>query len=172
MTASATIVAIVLTALLFWASFSDVRVRRVPNACILAIIGLFVLQTIALHPGPALSGLYAALLSLAICYGLYAFSIVGAGDAKLFASVALLIGLADLGSFALATVFAGGVMALISLASRPRRALAMLQLRGKGDFGRGIPYGVAITVGALVVVWQPFYRSPTPPQVMVSSLLG
>jgi hypothetical protein len=27
-------------------------------------------------------------------------------------------------------------------------------MRGKGDFGRGIPYGVAIAAGGVVVVWS------------------
>jgi hypothetical protein len=29
----------------------------------------------------------------------------------------------------------------------------MLRLKGKGDFGRGVPYGVAIAAGAILVVW-------------------
>jgi hypothetical protein len=29
----------------------------------------------------------------------------------------------------------------------------MLSMGGKGDWGRGVPYGVAIAIGALVVMW-------------------
>jgi Flp pilus assembly protein protease CpaA len=61
--------------------------------------------------------------------------------------------LEHLSAFALATVLTGGAMAVVSLASRPTRALVMFNLRGKGDFGRGIPYGVAIGVGGIVVLW-------------------
>lgn len=62
-------------------------------------------------------------------------------------------GLAHVGTLILVTVLAGGVMAVVSLASRPRRALAIWSLRGQGDWGRGIPYGIAIALGAAVVVW-------------------
>ena len=29
----------------------------------------------------------------------------------------------------------------------------MLAMGGKGDWGRGVPYGVAIAIGAAVVMW-------------------
>jgi prepilin peptidase CpaA len=54
----------------------------------------------------------------------------------------------------LITVLTGGAIAVVSLASRPTRALVILQMRGKGDFGRGIPYGVAIAAGGVVVLWE------------------
>jgi prepilin peptidase CpaA len=53
---------------------------------------------------------------------------------------------------AVITAVTGGLIAVISLASRPTRALVMIQVGGKGDFGRGVPYGVAIAAGALVVI--------------------
>jgi hypothetical protein len=31
--------------------------------------------------------------------------------------------------------------------------MVMLTMGGKGDWGRGIPYGVAIAIGAAVVMW-------------------
>jgi len=49
----------------------------------------------------------------------------------------------------------GGVIALASLLSRPTRAMVMLHMRGKGDFGRGIPYGVAIAIATICVVALP-----------------
>jgi hypothetical protein len=40
---------------------------------------------------------------------------------------------------------------------RPVRALVMFQMRGKGDFGRGVPYGVAIAIAtAGILSWPPF----------------
>ncbi|HEX7929937.1 MAG TPA: hypothetical protein VF470_03395, partial [Sphingomicrobium sp.] len=29
----------------------------------------------------------------------------------------------------------------------------MLTLRGKGDYGRGVPYGCAIAIGGAIVIW-------------------
>jgi prepilin peptidase CpaA len=144
---------LILTALLTWAAVSDAMARRIPNASVVAILALFVLW-VGLERGQGLgSQLAAAAIAFVVGYGLYAFKIVGAGDAKLFASTALFVGLDHLAAFALATAWTGGLMAVASFASRPRRALVMLNLRGKGDFGRGIPYGVAIGVGAIIVIW-------------------
>jgi prepilin peptidase CpaA len=102
-------------------------------------------------------GLVSALEALAVAFAvtvaLYLFKVVGAGDSKLFAAAALFVGLQQLPAFALATVLFGGVIAVISLATRPTRALVMIQMGGKGDYGRGIPYGVAIAFGAIVVIW-------------------
>ena len=47
------------------------------------------------------------------------------------------------------------LIALISLVSRPTRAMVMLHMRGKGDFGRGIPYGVAIAIATICIVALP-----------------
>jgi hypothetical protein len=33
--------------------------------------------------------------------------------------------------------------------------MVMFSMRGKGDWGRGIPYGVAIAAGGAVILWGP-----------------
>lgn len=146
-------VAVVLTGVLIWAAASDVSDRRIPNRAVLAVLGLFVFWVVADRGAGLASSLVAGAIAFAVAYGLYVFKIVGAGDAKLFAALALFAGLAHLPLFALATVWTGGLMALASLAARPRRAMIIIAMRGQGDHGRGIPYGVAIGVGAAVVLW-------------------
>jgi prepilin peptidase CpaA len=146
-------VAAALTALLLWAAASDVSARRIPNASVLAVLALYPVWAV-LGPGAeVISALEAAAIGFAVGFGLYYFNVMGAGDVKLFAAAALFIGLGHLAVYALATVLSGGAIALASLAARPRRAAVMFALRGKGDFGRGIPYGVAIAFGAALVVW-------------------
>jgi hypothetical protein len=41
----------------------------------------------------------------------------------------------------------------VSLAANPARALVMFQMRGKGEFERNIPYGVAIAVAGIFTVF-------------------
>jgi prepilin peptidase CpaA len=155
-------VAIALTAVLGWASISDIRARRIPNWTVLVTIGLFVPWAL-LHWGPwAAWALVAGGIALVVGVALYAMGVTGAGDAKLFAAVALFAGLGHLAALALATALVGGLIAVVSLASRPRRALMIFTFRGKGDFGRGIPYGVAIAIAALLVVWQGLLNLPIP----------
>jgi len=147
------LIAAVLTGVLIWAAASDVRDRRIPNRAVLSVLGLFVLWTAANGGAGLLSAVVAGAIAFAVGYGLYVFKIVGAGDAKLFSALALFAGLSHLPLFALATVWTGGLMALASLAASPRRAIVMLAMRGQGDHGRGIPYGVAIGIGGAIVLW-------------------
>jgi prepilin peptidase CpaA len=151
----AIVLAVAASAILLWAAVSDVRKRIIPNTSVLALLVVFLPWAgLVLGFGPALlSALAAAAIAFAVTFALYAFKTIGAGDSKLFAAAALFCGLGYLPLFALATVLAGGLIALISLASRPRRAMVMLSMGGKGDWGRGVPYGVAIAIGALVVMW-------------------
>ena len=141
--------------ILVWAAVSDVQKRIIPNVSVLALLAVFLVWAVlVLGFGPPLvSALEAAAIAFVATFALYAFKVIGAGDSKLFAAAALFCGLGYLPLFALATVLAGGAIAAISLAARPRRAMVMLTMGGKGDWGRGIPYGVAIAIGAAVVMW-------------------
>ncbi|HEY7852942.1 MAG TPA: prepilin peptidase [Caulobacteraceae bacterium] len=156
------VVAVLLTPVLAWAAISDIRHRRIPNWTVLAVIGLFAPWALAGTLPWGLAALAAGAIALVVSLGLYAGGVVGAGDSKLFAAVALLVGLGHLAMLALATSLVGGVIAAITIASRPTRALVMLKMRGKGDFGPGIPYGVAIAVAAAALVWADLLKIPVP----------
>jgi prepilin peptidase CpaA len=140
---------------LVFAAVSDVRYRRIPNWTVLAVVILFAGWAIANGGAGVVSALEAAGLALVVSLVLYALKVMGAGDSKLFTAVALFAGMGSLLLLVVATTLAGGAVALVSLATRPRRALAMFTLRGKGDWGRGVPYGVAIAVGGAVIMWGP-----------------
>ena len=158
------------TLLLIWASVSDVRARRIPNLCVLALLLVFIPWAMAGDTSRVVSALEAAAIALAATFLLYLFKVFGAGDSKLFTACALFAGLGYLPFLALVTVLSGGVIALASLALRPQRAFVMFTMRGKGDYGRGVPYGVAVALGALIVIWgnlggflDPYgYGGPTP----------
>lgn len=155
-------VAAAVTVVLGFAAASDVRHRRIPNWTVLALIALYALPVIALGGHGLVSALEAAGLALVTTVALYAFRIVGAGDSKLFTAVAFFAGLGYLPLLIVATTLAGGVIALVSLAARPQRTLAMITLRGKGDWGRGVPYGLAIAVGGLIIMWAPLMNLVRP----------
>ena len=148
-------VAAAVSVVLAIAAASDVRRRRIPNWTVLALIGLFVVLAVAQQGRGVVSALEAAALAFAVTVALYAFKIIGAGDSKLFTAVAFFAGLGYLPHLVVATTLAGGVIALASLAARPQRALAMFAMRGKGEWGPGIPYGLAIAIGGAVVLWAP-----------------
>ena len=155
-------VTVLLTGVLMWAAVSDVKNRRIPNRSVLLVLGLFILWA-CLHPLNAfVDSLIVGGGALVICYALYAFNVIGAGDAKLLSGVALFAGTPYLGPFVMGTILSGGMMAVISLASRPTRAIVLFQLRGRGDFGRGIPYGVAIGIGGIIMQWGRLTHLLTP----------
>lgn len=143
-----------LSLVLVWAAISDVRDRRIPNAAVLAVLVLFVLWAIAARGQALGSGFAAAAISFGVGYILYLVKVMGAGDVKLFAALALFTGLSGLPAFALATALTGGLMAVFSIATRPRRAApSALRLDGDGS-ERGVPYGVAISAAAAFVIWS------------------
>jgi len=114
-----------------------------------------------LHLHPVSWGLWAlgaGVIAFAATFALYSTGLVGAGDSKLFAAVALFAGMGQLIQLTLATTIVGGLIALIGLVMAPTRALVMLKMRGQGDFGRGVPYGVAIALGAALVIWAGLFH--------------
>jgi prepilin peptidase CpaA len=155
-------IAAALSLILAWAAASDVRARIIPNKAVLAVVALLVPWALA-HWGVWIwLALLAGVIGLAVGIALYAMGVVGAGDAKLFAAVSLFVGLDRLPALAVATALIGGLVAIASLLARPRRALVMIAMQGKGDFGPGIPYGLAIAGGGFIVVWAGVLRLALP----------
>ena len=126
---------LLLVALLALAACWDLMSFTIPNALSLVLIAAFVLFV-------AVSGM--------------TLGHVGGGDAKLFACIALWLGFSSLAEFAIvASLFGGGLaLLIISLRSVPLPA----SLSGQSwivrlhDSRSGIPYGVALAAGALVVL--------------------
>lgn len=154
-------VILLLSILLLVVSISDIRDRRIPNWSVLAVAALFVPWIFVGSQVSVVSSLEAALIAFAVSFILYIFRVVGAGDSKLLTVTALFAGMAGLAKFLVLVALAGGAIAAVSLLSRPTRAAVMFHMRGKGDFGRGVPYGVAIAIATvLVIVW------PFPPNIL------
>ncbi|QBE62210.1 A24 family peptidase [Pseudoduganella lutea] len=166
---------LLLLALLALAVWHDVRARRIPNAIVFpgALLGL------ALHALlPAGAGLFgtpmgglgiaSALgglgIGLAILLPMYAFGLMGAGDAKMLAMVGAFMGAGDIAAVGIASLLAGGVLALAVAARQGilRRILnstyqtvlhaGLSQMQGglalPTPSGR-LPYAVAIAAGTV-----------------------
>jgi prepilin peptidase CpaA len=147
------VVAALFTAALVWGAVTDMQVRKIRNVTVLAVIALFLPWALVGGWPAAVSGLEAGGLALVVGVALYAFGVVGAGDAKFFAAVSLFAGMGGMLELTMLTALAGGVLALITVASRPREVMVMVAMKGKSNFGRGIPYGVAISVGGVTTIW-------------------
>jgi prepilin peptidase CpaA len=152
------LVLIALPVLLAAAAGWDLASFTIPNFLQAALLAGFVLFAIALHLGISVIGahLLAALIGLILGFALFAFGVVGGGDAKLFAMVLLWLGLKDLMSFALAASLLGGVLTVSLLALRrlplPQLLARQAWILRLHDDKSGIPYGVALAAGALIIL--------------------
>jgi prepilin peptidase CpaA len=142
--------------LMVFAAAMDVFTMRIANGISIALVVLFLvlapvagfsLQQILTDLGIGLGVLIANMV-------LFHLKFVGGGDAKLLAAASVWIGYEQLVPFIACVTIFGGVLALLILAYRhvPAGALPLpgwaARLHKQGE---GIPYGVAITAGALLI---------------------
>jgi prepilin peptidase CpaA len=106
-------------ALLVAASCFDVLKLRIPNPIPLGLLALFALE-LALGTGAQapLGHLLAMALALLILLPLFALDMLGGGDVKLLAVVALWLGMTKLAPLLILVGIAGGMFALFWLALR------------------------------------------------------
>jgi prepilin peptidase CpaA len=147
------------------AAMWDLRSRTIPNlltggmataGLLLSLSGNGVVSVGPAVLAGAVALVFGVLLQLA--------RLVGGGDVKLFAALAIWFGPRGSVDAALATAIAGGVLALFFL-KRPAPVaegattegasplLSRLQLDEGRDFDR-VPYGVAVAAGGLWVWWS------------------
>ena len=152
------LVLVALPLLLATAGAFDLTSFTIPNFLQLALVAGFVAFAVAARLGLPEIGLHllAGSIALAVGFTLFAFGYVGGGDAKLFAAVVLWLGLKDLMPYALVATVLGGVLTLALLALRrlPLPALFARQswILRLHDAKAGIPYGVALAAGVLVIL--------------------
>src|SRR5260221_455938 len=151
------LISFVFAALLLAAGVTDFLRQRIPNWIVLAIVALFLIQTARhLHEISWLNQLGAGSICLVVGMVLFSLGHVGAGDAKLLASVALWAGLSSLMPLLFLTSLAGLLLVAILLGAR--RVVAWRNWNAKGGLpkslvsGEGIPFGVAIATGTLIAI--------------------
>lgn len=154
-----------------FAAFTDFRWRTIHNRIVL----LVVLAGIVVRWGDGVPALLGSLAVAGVIFAamllLFHFGMVGGGDVKLLAAASLLSAPADVPSQLVLIALAGGVMAMVFLlwrfclgfcrkcsisgqrnqpADRSASPLtAEQQQELPGFHGDGLPYGVAICIGAL-----------------------
>ena len=153
--------AALLLALLSVAAYTDLRARRIPNTIPVLVIALFI---VVLAFTPDLREVWhwrLASFSIAFIVGfiLFATRIMGGGDVKLFAALALWHPLSDLGALAILTAVAGAGVALFfaALDFYQARRNASPETSVLSDLRQSlkarIPYGVAIFLGQAAIMY-------------------
>lgn len=145
--------------LLLAAAAMDLSCYRIPNVVVLALLALFGVIAISHAPAGAWQDhLLTGLAGLAVMVGIYAFGAMGAGDAKLIAATVLWCGLGALMPLLFWIAVSGLAVAAILVSMRitlsfpeVQRAFCLTKTLPRVlRRHEGIPYGVAIALGALI----------------------
>jgi prepilin peptidase CpaA len=145
----------------------DVRVRRIPHWITLPTIAIGLLLA-GLFWGvgdgwarPGLRNSFAAGAGAYVCFALAVLpGWMGGGDANLMAAIGTLLGFPAILLATVCITLVGALQGVVAMLARtsPGRALCRkLGMSGTDDpdFGRTVPYGIAIVIGtALFRIWQ------------------
>jgi prepilin peptidase CpaA len=143
--------------LMAFAAASDLFTMTIPNRISLALAGGFLVLAAFSGMGihEILSHVGAGAVVLAIAFACFAMGWVGGGDAKVAAAAALWFGFGHLLDYLVYASMFGGALTLLLLQFRQwplPYALGgqpwLLRLHNKDT---GIPYGIALAVGALMI---------------------
>lgn len=151
------LIAISVPSLMIFAAVYDLLTMTIPNRISLALIASFAVSALLLGIGFSEMAMHfgVGLLVLTVGLGLFAAGWVGGGDVKLVAATSFWMGLDHLLEYLLISAVFGGALTLMILALRqiplPVAALRMIWLNRLHDPNNGVPYGVALSAGALVV---------------------
>ena len=144
-------------ALMAFAAASDLLTMTISNRVSLALAAGFLVLAVASGMGlhDLLSHIGAGAAVLAIAFGCFAMGWVGGGDAKVAASAALWFGFADLMNYLVYASLFGGALTLLLLQFRqwplPYPLTGQAWLLRLHDKETGIPYGIALALGALMI---------------------
>ena len=151
---------LVFPALMAFAAASDLFTMTISNRVSLALAAGF----LVLAPLCGMSGtdflmhLGAGAIVLVAAFGCFAMGWVGGGDAKLAASAALWFGFAELMNYLTYASLIGGVLTILLLQLRqwplPYALTGQAWLMRLHAKESGIPYGIALAIGALAVYPQ------------------
>ena len=145
----------ILPAAFLVAAFSDITRYTIPNWLTGAIALLFPLVALwaGLAPLAILVHIGVGIFALGMGMMFFALGWLGGGDAKLIAAAALWAGPTGVWVFLLAAALAGGALTLSLLFFRklplPEKLIAQPWIARLHDHEAGIPYGVALSAGAL-----------------------
>ncbi|MGH1592042.1 A24 family peptidase [Methylobacterium phyllosphaerae] len=144
--------------LMAYAAASDLLTMLIPNRISLALVAGFAVLALTGPMSWTEIGVHCAAGSivLLVTFALFAFGVIGGGDAKLAAATALWLGLDGLGDYLLVASLIGGALTLAILFARthplPIRIARMPFALHLHDAKTGIPYGIALSAAALLVL--------------------
>jgi prepilin peptidase CpaA len=161
------VIAVFLVPLALIISYYDINYRRIPNPFVLATLTVGLLLNVSFGGfDGAVASLGGCALGFFLMFVLHIFGAMGAGDVKLFAAIASVIGIHLVLPMFFVVILTGGVLGVVSMLrggqikSTMMRVLQILfgvlpghsvpRFAVPADRKHTIPYGVAITFGSLI----------------------
>jgi len=147
-------------ALMLFAAWMDLFTMRISNGISIVLAVGFLPLALAFGLSPVVIGAHyiCGFFILVITFALFALGKIGGGDAKLAAASAIWIGWDALLDYLIAASLLGGALALLILVVRQfSLPLALLRcdwIARLHEPKAGIPFGVALGVGAIIVYPQ------------------
>jgi prepilin peptidase CpaA len=143
--------------LLVAAALWDAVTMTIPNYLVLAVLALYVVGlAVNFDLSDILLDLLAAVIIFVVCFVLFALGWLGGGDAKLAPGAVLWVGYDGFLEFVVAMTLIGGVLSIVLLILRGGlRAASASQdsLPLVLQWASPIPYGIAISAGAILMIW-------------------
>jgi prepilin peptidase CpaA len=144
-------------ALMAFAAASDLFTMTISNRISLALVAGFVLLAtfggMGLHD--VMFHLAAGAIVLVCAFTMFATGWVGGGDAKLASAIALWFGFTWLFDYLVYAALVGGALTFLILQFRkwplPAAISGQLWLQRLHETKGGIPYGIALAIGALMI---------------------
>lgn len=142
---------------MFFAAISDLFTMRIPNWLVLAVaLAFFPVALLVQVPWETIGiNLLCALAVLVVAFTLFAFNVIGGGDAKFAAATVLWIGAAQVLPYLIYASVFGGFLTVVILLLRSlplevwiTRYEWLSRLHNRKN---GVPYGVALAIAAIVV---------------------
>lgn len=143
---------IALFSVLLGCAYSDIRARIIPNILCVSVVVLGVAEAILTDRSDYGRSIMMALVVFVAMMPLQQKNVLGGGDVKLIAALAVWLAPLEVGRFFLFILAGGGVLGVFYLAMNWIRG-AILQ---KPSPASSVPYGVAIVCGFVALHPGPF----------------
>lgn len=142
--------------LMVYSALSDLRSYTLPNFISIVLVVGFVLVLAVVQPSLTVIGWHLAVGGgvFIIGFTLFALGLLGGGDVKVIAALALWFGPNNFLAFFIMMTIIGGLLAIALMIFRriplSEAYLKYPAVRGLHDKNEGIPYGVAIAIAAVI----------------------
>jgi prepilin peptidase CpaA len=144
-------------AALLIAAANDIATMTIPNWVSIALVVAFPVFALSFGytVGDVAWHLFVGFVVLLLGIGLFSLNLLGGGDVKVIAAIAVWTGLAGFATFVAATAFAGAGLSIAILIARRIAAPSESRpafLNRLLDKARGAPYAIAILAGGLYAI--------------------